>query len=115
MTNQAVVAIIVRLAGIYLGLQYLGSLVLSMGIDEAAPGTPPIGLAIAVSLVWISISTTMIAAPGKIARLVVPTEHREGGATGWSVEEFQSAAFSVVGMLLLASTLTDAWSYFTVF
>ena len=107
MSNEAVVAVLLRLAGIFIAL-YLLQFIAGFVLSATSAGAMPIYLiGFGHVVIWTLFAGALIVAPDRIARAVLPGRHAGAATASWSIDEFQAACFSVVGVFVLAFTLTD--------
>ena len=115
MTNQAAIAIIIRLAGIWIALEVAETFVYF--VSAVAQSEQPVDMSrrsvwipTFFNLLWLSISALLIAAPMRVANVLLPRSLHGEGTTRWGVEELQAVAFSVLGLFILLFTLTQVQS-----
>lgn len=110
MTNQAAVAIIVRLLGIWIALDLLQRLpslvsnyVLIIGSDRGDGAA--FWVAIVLFLVVVALSALMICIPLEFANGLLPRNLHGEGTTAWTADELEGVAFSAVGAFVLTMTV----------
>lgn len=108
MTNVQAVAVILRAAGLWLFVDSL--LVAIVTVPLALFAYVSIAVA-AISIFFLLLGAWLALRPLGVARMLLPNTSSEVTTTIWSVDEFQAAMFSVLGMYFLVLTITDLYGW----
>jgi hypothetical protein len=119
MTNDQVVAVGVRVAGIALLIGTLGPALQLIPFSMRIASAQPYWLAAygLETVAFAVLGLLMVAMPSQFARAILPEGTHP--ASPWSLEEFQAVLFSVLGVYFLVTTLTNmsdwvrAWNFFS--
>lgn len=104
MTNAQAIAVILRVAGLWLLIRSLLVAMISIPISLSSDG---LIAATAVFISFLLLGAWLALRPLVVARILLPGTSSETTTANWSVDEFQAAMFSVLGMYFLVTTVTD--------
>ena len=117
MTNEQVVAVGIRLFGLLTVLNTLFSMLGIIPYATAVVSDPRVVINFTLMCVWLVLGSLLVWKPAALARSILPkTSSGETQAT-WDFDELQSVLFSVVGIYLVVTELTNlggwwrAWSW----
>ena len=109
MSNESVVVIVLRLAGIFLFVLILGHFLTITPTVAFEFGMK--GPALTVWSVFVcstlAASLVLVVAPGAIARRLMPRDERVAPATPWTIDDLQAALFSALGLFFLVDAGSD--------
>lgn len=106
MTNEQVVAVGCRIFGIYLALS---ALLWTVNAVSLIQGSLEMGhwILLGASLFMFALSSVLVFAPLKLARLLLKGEQPSEQSSPWDLYEFQSVLCSVLGLYTLFTVLTN--------
>lgn len=120
MTNEAVVAIGIRLAGLWIFLTQIPQtlrILVAIGASRGSIVTEPVAIPwsfLGFNLLWLALSAAMIYVPLRFAQVLLPNAQHGEGKMGWSPEDLQQTGFSILGLYFLLTALlsTNHWAHF---
>lgn len=100
-----------RLVGIWIVLTR-GITVISVSISYVITSydqiQPSALISIGVLLLWLVFGLALLIRPVAFGQLLVPGGVRGGGPTPWSINDFQTVAFKVIGLFLIVTAITSS-------
>lgn len=106
MTNAQAVAVILRVVGIWLVINSLIVGLFAIPSLLSSP-TPMTAITISILFLFLLLGTWLALRPLVVAQTLLPSAPHDETTANWSVDEFQAAMFSALGMYFLVITVTD--------
>ena len=100
MTNEAVVAVLLRLAGIWMGVSTLVSTMRLIGSFTQSQVHHLVAFG-SIQLFWFILSAALVLAPLSVARNLLPKSSWSQGSSRWEIEDLQRVLFATLGLYFL--------------